>query len=84
VSARLDAAVAELVAALRAELDARPDRAPAPDRLYSVEEAAGLLAVGRTFLYGEIASGRIRSVRAGRRRLVSASAVGEYAAGAGR
>ena len=80
MSARLDAAIAELAAALADELAAGQRRqADAPDRLYSVEAAAELLAVGRTFLYGEIQAGRIRSLKAGRRRLVPSSAVAEYA-----
>lgn len=80
MSVRLEAALAELAAAIRDEIAAAPQpTAGAPDRLYSVEDAAGLLAVGRTFLYGEIARGRVRTIKAGRRRLVSASAIAEYA-----
>jgi excisionase family DNA binding protein len=81
VSDRLADALAELVEALRAEMAAgdRSAGSDAPDRLYSVEDAAELLAVGRTFLYGEIQAGRIRSLKAGRRRLVPSAAIREYA-----
>ena len=37
---------------------------------YSVEAAAEVVDVGRTYLYGEIKAGRLRSVKKGRRRLV--------------
>lgn len=85
MSARLDAALAELVSALRDELaETRPDPG-VPERLLSVDEAARALGVGRSMLYGEIASGRLRSLRVGRRRLVPASAIAAYvAAAAGR
>lgn len=80
---RLEAAVAELVAALRAEVapGPEPDRADTPERIYSVEQAAALLAVGRTFLFAEIARGNLRTLKAGRRRLVPASSISDYARG---
>ena len=82
MSDRLSAAVAELVAALREDLvpSARND-SPAPEQLLSVDAAAAALGVGRTTLYAEIQAGRCRSVKVGRRRLVPASAVAEYAGG---
>ena len=83
MSDRLDAAVAELVAALRDELVPAPaaDQMDLPERIYSVEQAAELLAVGRTFLFGEIAKGNLRTLKAGRRRLVPASSISDYARG---
>lgn len=83
MSDRLDAAVVELVAALREELAPAPAaaQADAPERIYSVEQAAALLAVGRTFLFGEIARGHLRTLKAGRRRLVPASSISDYARG---
>lgn len=76
---RLAAAVAELVDALRAV--ARAAAAPsAPERLLSIDEAARALGIGRTALYSELAAGRVRSVKIGRRRLVPASAVIEFIA----
>lgn len=82
MTARLDAALAELAAAIREELaESQPVTAGAPDRLYSVEEAAELLGVGRTLAYAEIQAGRLRSHKVGRRRLVAASAITAYAAG---
>lgn len=47
MSDRLALAVAELVAALRAEIAAEAGPADAPDRLLSVAEAAAMLGLGR-------------------------------------
>lgn len=80
---RLDAAVRELVEALRKELAASAPSARS-ERLLSVHEAAGLLGVGRTALYHEIGAGRVRSLRVGRRRLVPSSAIAESIIGAAR
>lgn len=71
---RLEAAVAELVAALHAEL-AEPFASP--DRLLSISAAAQALGIGRTALYSEIQAGRIRTHKIGRRRLVPSSAIAE-------
>jgi excisionase family DNA binding protein len=77
---RLTVAVAELVAALRAEIatESRP-REREPDRLLSVDQAAQALGVGRTALYSEIRARRIRSVKVGRRRLIPSSAITDFA-----
>jgi len=65
VTGRLALAIAELVAALREEAVA--ERTPnAPERLLRVDEAAAALGIGRSSLYGEIASGRLGSVKVGR------------------
>jgi excisionase family DNA binding protein len=76
---RLEAAVLELVAAIRAETLANvvPDPA-SPERLYGINEAAAVLSLGRTRVYREIRLGHIRTIRAGRRRLVPASALAEF------
>lgn len=81
MSDRLADAIAELVEALREDLarSGRNDGASAPERLLSVDEAAAALGIGRTRLYAEMDAGRVRSVRAGRRRLIPTSAVAEYA-----
>ena len=71
---RLAAALAELAEALRAEVRAEL-ATPPPERLLSVDEAAARLGVGRSMVYGELAAGRLRSVKIGRRRLVPTSAV---------
>ena len=80
---RLALALAELVEALRAELEpASPASGQgAPERLLSVPEAAEALGIGRTALYAEIQAGRCRSVKVGRRRLVPASALRAYSEG---
>ncbi|MCP4306411.1 MAG: excisionase family DNA-binding protein [bacterium] len=46
--------------------------------LFTVEEAAEQLAISRSRLYQEIASGRLRSVRSGRSRRIPATALSEY------
>ena len=76
MSDRLDAAVAELVAALRAELAAPPS---APPALLDVSEAARRAGIGRTLMYRQIARGTVRSVKVGRRRLVPADALAALA-----
>jgi excisionase family DNA binding protein len=76
---RLEAAVTELVAALRAEFRAETS-GPMPDRLLSVDDAAAALSVGRSILYNEIQAGRLRSVKVGRRRLVPGSAIRSFIA----
>jgi excisionase family DNA binding protein len=84
MSDRIEAAIRELADALREELAAEAGtRAPAPDRLLSVDEAARMLGVGRTSLYQEIQAGRCRSVKVGRRRLIPESSLAEYASGSG-
>lgn len=78
---RLSLALAELVEALREELRAEAVASPrAPDRLLSVDEAAGLLGLGRSAVYGELQGGRLRSIKVGRRRLVPAAAISDYIA----
>jgi excisionase family DNA binding protein len=71
----LSAAIA-LITALRAEMAASA-RPPEPERLLSLDEAARLLGIGRTALYRELDTGRLRSVKVGRRRLIPSSAVAE-------
>jgi excisionase family DNA binding protein len=46
--------------------------------LYSVTEAAGLLGVGRTFLFRLIAAGEIESIKVGRLRKIPCDALGRY------
>jgi excisionase family DNA binding protein len=73
----VETAVRELVDALRSELTpTSPD--PQPDRLLSVDDAADALGIGRSALYGEIAAGRLRTLKVGRRRLVPSGAVRDY------
>ncbi len=57
--AAVSAAAAQLAAAIMDAVRARKvPEPPAPDRLYSLATAATLLSVSRTFLYGEVATGR--------------------------
>jgi excisionase family DNA binding protein len=55
----------------------RPSVAPL---LYRVDEAAEALRLSRSVLYELIRSGRLRTVKAGRRRLVPVAALTEYVA----
>ena len=48
--------------------------------LYRVAEAMALLSLGRSVIYEQLRSGRLRSVHVGRTRLVPATAITEYIA----
>lgn len=81
MTARLDAALHELAEALREELRQEAQAVPrAPDRLLSIDEAGTMLGLGRSALYGELQAGRLASLKVGRRRLVSASAIRDFIA----
>jgi excisionase family DNA binding protein len=56
------------------------DRPPVAPVLYRVDEAAEALRLSRSVLYELIRSGRLRTVKAGRRRLVPVAALTEYVA----
>lgn len=77
VSDRLEAAIQELVAAIREEV-APNGRVDVPVALLGVAEASRRLGISRTTLYGEITAGRIRSLKVGGRRLISAAALDDY------
>lgn len=47
--------------------------------LISISEACARIGIGRSFLYERLAEGSIRSVKAGRRRLVDAASLREWA-----
>jgi excisionase family DNA binding protein len=46
--------------------------------LYSVEEAAELLGIGRTFMFELVATGQVESLKIGRRRKIPGHALSEY------
>ncbi len=76
---RLTLALTELVEALRESVRAEAAAVPpAPDRLLDIDAAGQALSLGRSLIYAEIAKGRLRSVKVGRRRLVPAAAIAEY------
>jgi excisionase family DNA binding protein len=59
----------------------RPARAAAPVPLvYSVEEAAGVLGIGRTFMFRLVATGQVESFKIGSRRKITRHALDTYIA----
>lgn len=55
--------------------------APSPAKqLYRIRDAMAVLSLGRSVIYEQIRSGRLRSVTQGRSRLIPASAIAEYVA----
>jgi excisionase family DNA binding protein len=58
----------------------QPHTAGAGRRLYRVPEAMAQLSISRTVIYEQIRSGRLRSVRQGRSRLIPAQAIADYIA----
>ncbi|RJL29953.1 helix-turn-helix domain-containing protein [Bailinhaonella thermotolerans] len=51
-----------------------------PIRLYRIPDAMEVLGLRRTVIYELIRSGRLRSVKEGRARLIPASAIADYIA----
>lgn len=49
-------------------------------KLYSVKETMTLLNLGKTTIFEQIRTGRLRSVKRGRSRLIPATAIREYIA----
>jgi excisionase family DNA binding protein len=49
-------------------------------RLYRVKDAMRLLNLSRTVIYEQLRAGRLRSIRQGRTRLISADAIRDYIA----
>jgi excisionase family DNA binding protein len=45
---------------------------------YSAEEASSILGVGRTTVFGLVASGELESVKVGRRRIIPADALQRF------
>jgi excisionase family DNA binding protein len=78
MSSRLEAAVAELAAAIEERVEAATRTNGGPTELLSVEEAARQLGIGRTALYHEFTDNRLRSVKVGRRRLIPSSEIDAY------
>ena len=78
MSDRIEAAIVEFVAALRAEVAAaQPSKSPV--ELLPIAEATRRLGIGRSLLYDAIGRGEVRSVKVGRRRLVPADEVARLA-----
>lgn len=49
-------------------------------QLYRIPEAIHILSVSRSYLYEQLRTGRLRSVHAGRSRLIPADAIAEFVA----
>ena len=47
----------------------------APERGYSIEEAASRIGIGRSMTYELLADGRLESITIGRRRIIPESAI---------
>lgn len=56
------------------------ERPSAPEKWFTLEETMNLTGFKRTFIYGEMESGRLRSVKAGGGRRIPASALAEWQA----
>lgn len=54
------------------------DAAPPGKALYRVTDAMAVLSIGRSTIYEEIRSGRLRTVKRGRNRLIPAAAIADY------
>lgn len=80
MSTRVEAAVAELASAIEEIVEAATRRKAGPPELFSIEEAAQRLGIGRSTLYRELTNGSLRSFKVGRRRLIPASAIHAYVA----
>lgn len=82
MTARLDAAIRELVEAIAESVRAEAASSPAtPDKLYSIADTqAALGGIGRSLVYDLIARGELASLRAGRRRMISGDAIRAYIA----
>jgi excisionase family DNA binding protein len=74
---RLEAALAELAAAIREEVAVARQADGAPPALLSIEEAARRLGIGRSTVYEALGHGELRSVRVRGRRLVPIDAIAE-------
>jgi excisionase family DNA binding protein len=58
--------------------DAERSASTPPRLVYSVEEAADLLGIGRTFMFHLVATGEIESFKIGRRRKIHRDALDRY------
>lgn len=54
---------------------------PAGRMAYSVKEVQAFLGIGEPLIFKLLASGKIRSVKAGRRRLIPKAALDDFLAG---
>ncbi len=60
--------------------DTGPDPGAGPQLLYRIPDAMRMLAMSRSVIFEQLRSGRLRSVRQGRARLIPAVAIRDYIA----
>ncbi|WP_395109426.1 helix-turn-helix domain-containing protein [Actinomadura sp. SCN-SB] len=56
----------------------QPPNVPPSMRLFKVEDVMAMLSLGRNTVFELIRTGRLRSVKEGRSRLIPGSAIAEY------
>jgi len=71
-------ALQDLADALTRAIEQQPPPTRRAERLYSLKQTSEITGLGRTTLLGEIGAARLRSIKVGRRRLVSASAIRDF------
>ena len=59
---------------------AEQEKSTAEPLLYSVEEAAAILGIGRTFMFRLVGTGEIESCKIGKLRKITAAAIHDYIA----
>ena len=78
---RVRALAIELVEALLEVARFEAGRSIETPKVVSIEEAAGMLGIRRTALYGLIQRGEVRTHKVGRRRVVSVASIESLLAG---
>jgi excisionase family DNA binding protein len=69
-----------VTATVKADVPGQPGTQPRR-RLYSINAAMHELSIGRTSIYDLIAAEKLKTVKVGRRRLITAEALDEFVAG---
>ena len=77
--AALQRALDSLSEALLEAIEAATEnREGGPEPLLSIEQACEIIGCKRSFIYSELAAGRLSSLKLGRRRLIPGSAIDAY------
>jgi excisionase family DNA binding protein len=75
LSARLEAALAELAAAIVESVAMHSAPGSTVERLLAIDEAAAILGIARSTLYGLIGRGEVATLKIGRRRLIPTGSI---------